>query len=429
MAEIAAQLVDRVLPVVPVRQWVLSLPYGLRRRAAFDPKALSTMSRIFAEEVFRHYRGPFSDAKCGAVTFVQRFGGSLNLNVHFHLLALDGVFVGERSSPKFLPSTAPARSELHDVVKRTCDRILAKLRTPTPSDEDPDAIEACAAAAMQPGLFVELPQREEDPAAHDIPESHAAAEHDGFNLHAGVRITADDDQGRERLCRYGARPALASSRFRKLSDGRIAYRVKYADKGKAKHRIMTPVELLARISALIPPPRYPLIRYHGVLAPASMWREHVIPKPPDKDFSCPRRDPASATILQQRPVQPTPTDPKPSPAIPQSRPMQPTPAGPKLASVIVAPNILSIPHWKRLGEGALLAKSPRIDWATLLRRTFESDALECPKCRGRLEVRGVVMEPSTIHSLLSRLEIEPAPKLARARDPTALLYADAIDGP
>ena len=109
--------------------------------------------------------------------------------------------------------------------------------------------------------------------------------------------------------------------------------------------------------------------------------------------------------------------------------MQPTPAGPKLASVIVAPNILSIPHWKRLGEGALLAKSPRIDWATLLRRTFESDALECPKCRGRLEVRGVVMEPSTIHSLLSRLEIEPAPKLARARDPTALLYADAIDGP
>src|SRR5581483_180296 len=115
--------------------------------------------------------------------------------------------------------------------------------------------------------------------ANDVPESHAAASHEGFNLHAGVRIAADDDLGRERLCRYGARPALATSRFRRLRDGRVAYRVKYADKGRAKHRIMTPVELLARISALIPPPRYPLVRYHGVLAPASKWRASIVPRP------------------------------------------------------------------------------------------------------------------------------------------------------
>jgi hypothetical protein len=35
MCNTAAHLVDRVLPAVPIRQWVLSLPFELRRTAAF----------------------------------------------------------------------------------------------------------------------------------------------------------------------------------------------------------------------------------------------------------------------------------------------------------------------------------------------------------------------------------------------------------
>jgi hypothetical protein len=57
----ATHLVDRVLPRVPMRQWVLSLPRWARFLLARDPRT-------------------------GAVTFVQRFGGALNLNVHFHCL-------------------------------------------------------------------------------------------------------------------------------------------------------------------------------------------------------------------------------------------------------------------------------------------------------------------------------------------------------
>jgi hypothetical protein len=45
---------------------------------------------------------------------------------------------------------------------------------------------------------------------------------------------------------------------------------------------MTPLELLARLAALVPPPRYPLVRYHGVLAPRSSWRRDVVPQPPEK---------------------------------------------------------------------------------------------------------------------------------------------------
>src|ERR1019366_234839 len=105
------------------------------------------------------------------------------------------------------------------------------------------------------------------------------AEHEGFNLHAGVQIVAGDDLGREKLVRYGARPPLAMDRLRRSPDGRFAYRVKYA-RGRSKHRVMTALELLARVSALIPPPRHPLIRFHGVLGPRSSWRKDVVPRPP-----------------------------------------------------------------------------------------------------------------------------------------------------
>ena len=62
-----------------------------------------------------------------------------------------------------------------------------------------------------------------------------------------------------------------------LRDGRIAQAIKAARRD-ATHRILTPVELLARIAALIPPPRHPFLRYHGVLAPASKWRADIVPR-------------------------------------------------------------------------------------------------------------------------------------------------------
>jgi hypothetical protein len=72
----------------------------------------------------------------------------------------------------------------------------------------------------------------------------------------------------------------------------------------------------------------------------------------------------------------------------------------------------------------LLAKSARVDWPTLLRRTFDADVLECPKCAGRLRVLGVVDEPEVVWAFLNELAIAPAPVRGRARDPTTLLADD-----
>ena len=90
-------------------------------------------------------------------------------------------------------------------------------------------------------------------------------------------------------CCATARPPFALERLRMMSGGCIAFRIKKVAYGaREKVRLMTPLEFLARLSALIPPPRYPLVRYHGVLASGSKWRRDVAPKPREPNFACAR---------------------------------------------------------------------------------------------------------------------------------------------
>ena len=64
-----------------------------------------------------------------------------------------------------------------------------------------------------------------------------AVVHERFNLLASVTLAAEDDLGRERLCRYLMRPAFSLSRFRMRRDGLVTYRVKKLGRRRATHRI------------------------------------------------------------------------------------------------------------------------------------------------------------------------------------------------
>jgi hypothetical protein len=132
LSETAARQRDLVLPVVPYRQWVLSLPWALRLPVARDPTLLNAVSRVFFEEVRAWLRAavgavPAADVEAAAVTFVQRFGGSLNLNPHLHMLVADGVFacLVDGSAPRFVATAAPTRDELRGVIAR----VIARLET------------------------------------------------------------------------------------------------------------------------------------------------------------------------------------------------------------------------------------------------------------------------------------------------------------
>ncbi len=84
MAHTAAHLVDRVFPIVPVRQWVLSLPFALRYRMTYDRRLTSDVLNVFIRALFGELRRRaerllnLRSTQCGAVTFVQRFGDALN---------------------------------------------------------------------------------------------------------------------------------------------------------------------------------------------------------------------------------------------------------------------------------------------------------------------------------------------------------------
>jgi len=79
-------------------------------------------------------------------------------------------------------------------------------------------------------------------------------------------------------------PPFSLAHFRVLSDGRISYRVKKSSRRASRCRIMTPASFLARLCALIPPPRYPLTRFHGVLAPRAKLWPRIVPKLPDRSW-------------------------------------------------------------------------------------------------------------------------------------------------
>jgi hypothetical protein len=114
MTECAARLVDEVLPRVPVRQWVPSLPYRLRYLLAWDHglarAVLGVAVRVLLSfQRHRARRYGIRDGRSGCVTAIQRFGGGLNLNIHFHTLLFDGVFYapGEGDTLEFRPLPPP----------------------------------------------------------------------------------------------------------------------------------------------------------------------------------------------------------------------------------------------------------------------------------------------------------------------------------
>jgi hypothetical protein len=131
MSDTAAHLIDRVFPRSPVRQWVLSLPFALRYRLAYDATMLGKVLAVLTRTVFGSYRRRAREvgidhAQSGAVTFIQRFGGSLNLNVHFHMLALDGVYApGREDQPEFFPLRAPDDEEVARIASALAKRIPA----------------------------------------------------------------------------------------------------------------------------------------------------------------------------------------------------------------------------------------------------------------------------------------------------------------
>ena len=67
----------------------------------------------------------------GSVTFLQRFGGALQLNLHYHVIVMEGVFLDRTDQglkPRFLKGEPPSDADVANVVQKISRRVIRNLR-------------------------------------------------------------------------------------------------------------------------------------------------------------------------------------------------------------------------------------------------------------------------------------------------------------
>ncbi len=172
-----------------------------------------------------------------------------------------------------------------------------------------------------------------------------------------MRSSPHQRQKLERLCRDITRPALGHKRLRRTPAGEVVLQLKTPYRDGTTHLVMTPLEFLQRLAALVPRPRLHLIRFH-VLAPNAALRSQIVPGEADQ---------ATDT-----------TD----------------------------------------GDGELSSATTRtrLRSAQLLKRVFAIDITTCPQCGGTLTILAAIEDPAVIVKILSHLGLSTrAPPRAPAR--------------
>jgi hypothetical protein len=248
-------------PDVPVRQWVLSVPHRLRYRLAYDHRLCRTVLGAFVRALRSAYRRQakrqgLAGGETGMVTSVQRFGGALNLHVHFHTLVLDGVFVHQADDTLvFHPAAPPTDADVHRVVRRVRRRLVRLGLVGAPAGDeaaDPLGAESLALAGLaQAAVFGRAalgrragrgPRRlGADPDAPWV-DRHVPlhAHEEGFDLHAAVHVEAGDRDRLTQLSRYLCRPPLGQYRLQRLRDGRVALALQRPWADGTTHVVFTP---------------------------------------------------------------------------------------------------------------------------------------------------------------------------------------------
>jgi Putative transposase len=220
-----------------------------------------------------------------------------------------------------------------------------------------------------------------DPESMEALASPRCATVDGFSLHANVAIVAGDRARLERLAQYCARPPVAMERLEVLADARLLYRFKRAWRNGTTHIILTPLEMLEKLSALIPAPRAHAVRYAGMLAPAAKWRGLIVAAAA-----------SSAEIVSATDSDGTET----------------TPCSAEFSVTAAAADPSSI-------EPSVAGHSRNYTWAELMKRVWALDVLECPRCLGRMRILAAIHSPDPIRKILDCLGLPSrAPPVAAA---------------
>ena len=84
--------------------------------------------------------------------------------------------------------------------------------------------------------------------------------------------------------------------------GQVVLKLKPSWRDGTTHLVMSPLEFMQRLAALVPRPRLHLIRFHGVLAPNAKLRALVVPKEPEPPAQAAPPAECEAKCAHRRPV-------------------------------------------------------------------------------------------------------------------------------
>jgi hypothetical protein len=208
----------------------------------------------------------------------------------------------------FHPAAAPSQQDVEHLVEKVSKRILRFLQrrgvitlVPVPGDgevtvvtdesmgeKDPLLAKLLAAAATGAEPAGPVSKRRPirivlDQDERPVGKGTLCGQSHGFNLQGATRVAANDKPGRERLCRYILRPPLANDRLSILDDGKVRLELKRPWSDGTTAVEMSPLALIARLGALVPPPRRHTVLYCGVLSSHASCRKDVVPAPLDAD--------------------------------------------------------------------------------------------------------------------------------------------------
>jgi hypothetical protein len=366
--------------------------------------------------------------------FQHEAGSALNVNPHTHSLVPDGVFAFEPEQPvTFVELPAPTQRQLERLLATIVRRVTRAMQRSTElGDRDLDAElegEPLAQAQAQAVQVRLEPTLSHQSSATPTPAQPLCARLQGFSLHAAVTVAASDKQGRLRLLRYGARPALSSQHLSLLPDGRVRYQLRRTS-GPAGPQALTlqPTELLHRLAAILPRPYTHRTVYHGIFSPAANRRFEVTPAAARARRGTHRHGSAPLTPLAGPARPPTSTD-----RIYTLEPKQRDAAlADTKAEVGQQGNADATPDVEAQAIARFCAPPSRppggrFPWAELIRRTFP-DALDCPKCGGTLSVIAFITELAVVRKIIDHLGLPAGPtELAPARLPKELSFDFELD--
>jgi hypothetical protein len=149
-----------------------------------------------------------------------------------------------------------------------------------------------------------------------------------------------------------------------LTDGRVSYRLRHKWRDRTTHVLFEPFELVEKLAALVPPPRFNTVRYSGIFAPASRWRSQVVPFDREEFASVHHNGCAGKKQMEN----------------PDGKDFQKSGRHPRNYS-----------------------------WSELMKRVFELDVLVCDCCGGRMRILCAINAPEAIGKILDCLGLPSRP--------------------